>query len=83
MLNEGLKVLELEDKESLVKDSNNLKGITNSIINNHKKRFYKEIKRSNDEYYDSLHLKFIQDYNPKFEELHLIKEVFDFLKSQD
>lgn len=83
MLNEGLKVLELEDRENLVKDSNNLKDITNSIINNHKKNFYKEIKKSNDEYYDSLHLKFIQEYNPTFDELHLIKEIFDFLKSQN
>lgn len=83
MYNEGLKVLELEDKENITKDSNTLKEITDSIISNHKKRFYKEIKKSSNQYYDSLHLKFIQDKNPNFEELHLIKEIFDFLKNQD
>lgn len=83
MSNEGLKILELEDKENIVADSNNLKEITSSIINNHKKRFYEEIKQSNDEYYDSLHLKFIQGNNLNFEDIQLVKKVFDFLKSQN
>ncbi|MEG2289604.1 MAG: hypothetical protein RSC24_06515 [Clostridium sp.] len=83
-MNKGLLLDQLENTEKLKSDTINLKEITEQIISNHKRDFYENIKLENNKYYDGLHLEFIHNNKDlNFDEIQLVKKVFDFLKDQD
>lgn len=83
MSNEGLKLRNQEDMEAIKNDTVNLRKITNDIVNNHKRRFNKQIVEDNNRYLDSIQLKFLSKNDLEFEEVRLVKKVFDFLKEQE
>lgn len=83
MSNESLKLRNQEDMESIKNDTVNLRKITNDIVNNHKRRFNKQIVEDNNRYLDSIQLKFLSENDLEFEEIRLVKKVFDFLKEQE
>lgn len=83
MSNESLKLRNQEDMEAIKSDTVNLRKITNDIVNNHKRRFNKQIIEDNNRYLDGIQLKFLSENDLEFEEVRLVKKVFDFLKEQE
>lgn len=83
MSNESLKLRNQEDIEAIKNDTVNLRKLTNDIVNSHKRRFNKQIVEDNNRYLDSIQLKFLSENDLEFEEVRLVKKVFDFLKEQE
>lgn len=76
----GNELQELMEQENLEVSRENLKQFTNRI--SRERSFYREIIEVDNENLDGMQLSFLCD-NPElsFEEIQLVKKIFDYLKS--